>query len=140
MSSKPVHVESLEPGAESVAESVAGESAGATPAPRPGMSPALARRLRWILPLAVGALTGLIVSLIFVTSPSPTRVVREVPAPPVRILTVQPQALTLTVTTQGSVAPRTRSDLVAEVAGRVVWVSPRLVAGGFVSKGEELLR
>ncbi len=42
--------------------------------------------------------------------------------------------------THGTVAPRTESDLVAEVRGRVVEVSPALVAGGFFEAGDVLLR
>jgi RND family efflux transporter MFP subunit len=44
------------------------------------------------------------------------------------------------VRSQGTVAPRTESDLVPEVSGRVTWVSPALVSGGFFSEGEPLLR
>lgn len=66
---------------------------------------------------------------------------RPVILPPlVRIATVTSEAVTLTVRTQGSVTPRTESDLVPEVAGRVTWMSPSLVAGGFFAEGETLLR
>ncbi|MCH2187722.1 efflux RND transporter periplasmic adaptor subunit [Myxococcota bacterium] len=37
-------------------------------------------------------------------------------------------------------APRTESDLIPEVSGRVVWVSPKLVSGGFFDEDEPLLR
>jgi RND family efflux transporter MFP subunit len=64
----------------------------------------------------------------------------EIVAPAVRVLPVTPESVQLTVRTQGSVAPRTESDLVPEVGGRVVWVSPALAAGGFFEEGEPLLR
>lgn len=64
----------------------------------------------------------------------------EVAAPAVRVITARPEAVRLTVRTQGSVAPRTESNLVPEVAGRVVWVSPALAAGGFFAEGELLVR
>jgi RND family efflux transporter MFP subunit len=38
------------------------------------------------------------------------------------------------------VTPRTESDLVAEVRGRVLWISEDLVVGGFFMRGDELLR
>jgi RND family efflux transporter MFP subunit len=38
------------------------------------------------------------------------------------------------------VQPRTESDLVTEVSGRIVWVSPQLAAGGFFDEGDPLLR
>lgn len=43
------------------------------------------------------------------------------------------------VETQGTVVPRTESALTAQVGGRVVAVSPALVAGGFFEAGEVLV-
>ena len=69
-----------------------------------------------------------------------------VPQPPVVVLpTVQttellPQTYQVEVPTQGTVVPRTESDVVAEVAGRVLEVSPALVSGGFFQRGELLVR
>ena len=60
--------------------------------------------------------------------------------PLVRILPARIEDVRLTVRTQGTVAPRTESDLVPEVSGRVEWVSPSLVAGGFFEDGEALLK
>ena len=60
--------------------------------------------------------------------------------PLVRILTAQPQRTQLRVSTHGTVVPRTESELVPEVSGRVLWVSPALVSGGFFQKGDPLLR
>jgi RND family efflux transporter MFP subunit len=45
-----------------------------------------------------------------------------------------------TVTSQGSVMPRTETTLVAEVAGQIVSVSQNFIAGGFFRKGETLLQ
>lgn len=64
----------------------------------------------------------------------------ELTAPLVRVRTVAPTDLRLDVWGQGTVQPRTESNLVAEVEGRVLWVSPSLVSGGFFKKGEPLLR
>lgn len=44
------------------------------------------------------------------------------------------------VPTQGNVMPRFATQLTAEVGGRIQWVSPKFVAGGFFSKDEVLLR
>lgn len=44
------------------------------------------------------------------------------------------------VPTQGNVMPRFATQLTAEVGGRIKWVSPKFVAGGFFSKDEVLLR
>ena len=58
----------------------------------------------------------------------------------VRVTTVQPQAMKLTVSSQGTVMPNTESDLIPEVTGRVVEVSASLVAGGYFAKDDVLLR
>lgn len=58
----------------------------------------------------------------------------------IRVLPVLPGRVTLTVASQGSVTPRTESDLVPEVSGRVTWLSPDLVPGGWFEAGEPLLR
>ena len=57
----------------------------------------------------------------------------------VRVLEVTPRPVKLTVHSQGTAAPQTQSELVPEVSGRVVWMSPSLVAGGFFETGETLL-
>jgi RND family efflux transporter MFP subunit len=62
------------------------------------------------------------------------------PLPLVRAMAVQLQDVQLRVEAQGSITPRTESDLVAEVAGRITWVSPNLAAGGFFEKDELLAR
>lgn len=64
----------------------------------------------------------------------------DVQLPLVRVVPAQVEDVRLTVRAQGTVVPRTESDLVPEVSGRVVWVSPSLVAGGFFDEGEVLLR
>jgi RND family efflux transporter MFP subunit len=62
------------------------------------------------------------------------------PVPLVEVVRVEPQAVSLRVDAQGSVEPRTESDLVAEVAGRIVWTSPQLASGGCFDEGDELVR
>jgi len=57
----------------------------------------------------------------------------------VRAIVVQPQPITLTVNSQGTVIPAIQSDLVPEVSGRVVHMSPAMIAGGFFNEGELLL-
>lgn len=59
--------------------------------------------------------------------------------PTVEVLIVQPKRVQLSVEAQGTVVPRTESDLVAEVPGRIVWVSRSLASGGFLQKNELLV-
>jgi len=48
--------------------------------------------------------------------------------------------VTLTVSAQGEARPRTEIDLVPEVGGKIVYVSPNFIEGGIISKGETLIR
>ena len=58
----------------------------------------------------------------------------------VQAIRAEARSLNLSVDSQGSVAPRTQTTLVAEVSGQVVNVSPNFIAGGFFRKGETLLQ
>ena len=58
----------------------------------------------------------------------------------VRIRQVQPESVQLKVHSQGTVMPSTESQLIPEVSGRIVWMSPKLVAGGYFKTGELLAR
>ncbi len=55
-------------------------------------------------------------------------------------VTVTVKDAAITVASQGTVEPRTRTNLVSEVSGQVVSVSPAFVAGGFFRKGDILLQ
>ena len=82
---------------------------------------------------------GLAAALL-VTGPTLTPKPTESLIPLVRVQTVTLEDVALSSLTHGTVAPRTESELVAEVAGRVISVNPNLVSGGFFSAGEELLQ
>ena len=67
--------------------------------------------------------------------------IKPLPAPP-PLVRVQPVHLTdmqLIVSAQGTVAPRTESTLIAQVAGQIINVSPEFVNGGFFEKDDILL-
>lgn len=65
------------------------------------------------------------------------------PAPPnsplVRTAIASPRTVQMSAFTHGSVSPRTESDLIPEVSGRVVNMSSALVSGGFFERGDVLL-
>ena len=50
------------------------------------------------------------------------------------------QDIQLVVTTQGEVRPRTEIDLVPQVGGKIVYVSPNFIEGGNFRRGETLVR
>lgn len=64
----------------------------------------------------------------------------EVILPLVEVIEAQPEDVVLEVHAQGTVLPRSQTVLIAEVSGRVEWVSPALVSGGFFETDEELVR
>jgi RND family efflux transporter MFP subunit len=64
----------------------------------------------------------------------------EAPPISVRVVEVDPGPVRLSVHAQGTVSPRTESELVPEVSGNVVWMSPNLVSGGYFEAQDTLLR
>ncbi len=70
----------------------------------------------------------------------PERALPE-PAPPlVEVVRPGRESLRHSVETFGEIVPRAELDLVAEVGGRVTWIAPELVDGGFVGAGQPLVR
>jgi len=58
----------------------------------------------------------------------------------VRIREVEPKSLQLKVHSQGSVIPLTETQLIPEVSGRILWMSPKFIAGGHFEQDEVLAR
>jgi len=71
--------------------------------------------------------------------PVPANPHAPTPVPVVRVTEPRRGTHRVIVRAQGTVEPRTASELVAEVSGRVTWVSPALAAGGFFEEGDLLL-
>ncbi|MEM7413087.1 MAG: efflux RND transporter periplasmic adaptor subunit [Myxococcota bacterium] len=98
------------------------------------------RRRKHILPLLLLGVGAVLVALLVGVQPSPSRTEPAPISPLVRVVEAIPETISLRVHAQGTVVPRTESDLVPEVAGRVEWVSPDLVSGGTFESGEPLVR
>lgn len=90
-----------------------------------------------ILVLVIGIGIAVLIAL---NAPRPTPDDYKPLLATVRVIKVQPQAEYLTVTSQGTVEPRSQSELIPEVSGRAVWISPSLVGGGSFARDEVLLR
>jgi len=58
----------------------------------------------------------------------------------VEIIELETSTQSFSITSQGTVRPRTETILSAEVSGSVVSISPKLIAGGVFQKGEVLMR
>jgi RND family efflux transporter MFP subunit len=96
--------------------------------------------LRWLLPVVVLA-AGLAGARWMVASRPEVETSRpEVPAPIVRTLVARRGDAELRVESTGTVRPVAEVRVVTEVEGRVLEVSPRLAAGGFVAADEVLVR
>jgi len=95
---------------------------------------------RALLPLAILGVACLLVALIWVTRPRVEVLPPEVVVPLIRAQRVAPETVTFRVLAHGTVAPRNESDLIPQVSGEVVWVSPILVSGGFFAAGDPLVR
>jgi len=97
-------------------------------------------KLKAVLPIAVLTLAIFGAASLVYTSPRMKPSQPEPVAPAVRILDVKPAPLQMQVHSQGTVVPRTETELVPEVSGNVVWASPKLVSGGYFKSGESLLK
>ncbi len=97
-------------------------------------------RPKILLPLGLLALALLGVAVLMFTQPAVSTQPPEVMRPVVRVMAAQVAPHRFVVRTHGTVAPRTQTELVPEVAGRVEWVSPALTSGGSFESGDPLLR
>ncbi len=93
-----------------------------------------------LMPVGVLALALAIAVLLVLTRPVAESERPPERAPAVSVRTVAPADVTLSVAAQGTVEPGVESDLVAEIAGRIIWVSPQLSSGAFFDADEPLIR
>ena len=98
------------------------------------------RALKFLLPLAVIGVATLVAVIVVQNRPEVATQVPEFAPPGVRAYLVEVDTVQVPVMSQGTVRPRTETQLVPEVAGRVTWVAPSFAAGGFFEEGDILLR
>lgn len=83
---------------------------------------------------------SLVVMAIMGTGPQPER---SNPTPrPIAVFVeeAQRETIALTVRSQGQARPRTQINLVPQVSGRITYVNPDFIEGGFFEAGETLVR
>lgn len=85
------------------------------------------------------AVAGLF-ALMLATGPKPEEKTDAPHPPAVQFAVAQARPTTIGIAVQGETRPRFSSALSAQVAGRVVWVSPKFAEGGAFSEGETLAR
>ena len=98
------------------------------------------RFLKVLIPVLIVAVAIGVTVILVGSRPPPAQVVPQTAATVVEVVTAEPQDLRYRVRSQGVLRPAVSSSLVAEVAGKVEWVSDSFVAGGYFAAGEALLR
>jgi RND family efflux transporter MFP subunit len=93
-----------------------------------------------LYPLLVLAGTIVLAWLLLSSKPAPQGESYIPPPVTVRTIVAHKRAEHLSVRSQGSVQPRSESQLIPEVSGRVTWMSPALIAGGSFSAEDILIR
>lgn len=76
--------------------------------------------------------------LLISTKEAPEQKVDVAPIPVIDVITVQQKTVSLNLPSYGIVSPKYKTQLVTEVQGRLLTISPNFVAGGVVKKGDEL--
>ena len=100
----------------------------------------LIRVLKLLLPLGVLGVATLAAIIMIRNRPEVVMQIPEVAPPGVRAHLVEVKTVAVPVTSQGTVRPRTETQIVPEIAGRVTWVAPSFAVGGFFEEGDVLLR
>ena len=100
----------------------------------------LQQRMKVLAPIAILSVAALVVLAVKMMQSSVDSKPPQVLARLVSVIEAQPREVQFSVNTQGTVVPRTESDLIPQVAGEVIWVSPKLMSGGFFEEGDPLVR
>lgn len=98
------------------------------------------RLVKILSPLIVLGVAGFVAVTIVRNRPEVDTQVPTVAPPGVRATVVTLETVRISITSQGTVRPRTETQLVPEISGRVTWVAPSFVPGGFFENGDVLLK
>ena len=86
----------------------------------------------------VGSLAASAALVVARPSPEPQAQLERLPV--VSVVSAAPAAERMLVHAQGTLEPRTENELVAEVGGRLAWLSPAFESGSFFAANEPLAR
>ena len=89
--------------------------------------------------LGIIAVVGLVITIMGNNRPRPDRSVVTPPPPSVFYTVTEGKSVTLDVSAQGEVRPRTDINLTAQVSGRIIYISPAFVDGGAFRKNDTLV-
>ena len=100
----------------------------------------MTKALKFLLPVAAIAL-GIVVSVVlFVSRPKVEHKPLNIKPPLVTVTEVRATNQSIPVFTRGTVTPGTEIQLMSEVSGQVLELSPNFANGGFFRKGEVLIK
>jgi len=98
-------------------------------------------RLKYIItPFALILVCSAVAYFIYKSKPEIKPTSPEISARLIRVMEAKPEDVTMKLTSQGIVTPRTESALVSQVPGLIQSVAPSFVAGGFFEKGDILIK
>ena len=103
-------------------------------------TPILHRLIRILFPLALLAAGGGAWAYFQATAPKMERKMPEAKVWTVEVLAVKTSQAPAVISAMGTVTASREVALKARVAGDVIYLSPRFVPGGLISKGKEILR
>ena len=95
---------------------------------------------KWLTPLLLIAVSSLIATVMVANRSENARVEAPDRTVLIDVAEVQLQDLRIPIQAQGTVTPHRETAIVAEVGGKVLEVSPSFYTGGYVAKGDVLLR
>ena len=78
--------------------------------------------------------------LMIATGPKPKEKTDAPHPPAVQFAVAHARPTTISISVQGEARPRIEAALAAQVAGRLIWASPKFVEGGVFAEGETLAR
>ena len=93
-----------------------------------------------LYPVLIVGVGVLICFLLIITKPVAEAEEIKRAAPIVDTELITPESMSITIKSQGTVIPRTESQLYPEITGEVVYVSPKLDKGSSFNKGDVLLK
>lgn len=105
-----------------------------------GLWRAIGRLLAFAAPVVV-IVGGIAALMLMMATGNQAKEKGEPPHPPaVQFAVAHSRPTTIAIGVQGEARPRVEATLAAQVAGRIVWASPKFVGGGSFTEGEVMAR
>lgn len=109
-------------------------------APRSALWSAVRRWAVFAAPILVLVGGALLVIVLVLTGPKPKEKDDAPHATAVQFAIAHAQPTSISISVQGEANPRVEAALASQVAGRMVWASPKFVDGGAFAQGETMAR